>query len=115
MQPAFLVDGGSGGFGVAIVAEHDEVTAGAEFPLLVIGKLLAGGRVDDFGFHSRHRAADRFDAELDGVVAAGLRDDGRCFGLAVGDGDLFGVEFVDHLPHDFDGAGCPAHDAGAER
>ena len=91
------------------------VAAGAELALLVVGQRFAGGRIDDLHFDAGQRPADGFDAQLERIVGARLRDDRRGFGLAVADRDLAAAELVDHLPHDFDRAGAARHDAGAQR
>ena len=54
-------------------------------PCWLSGSVVAGGRIDDLHLDAGQRPADRFDAQLERVVGAGLRDDGRGFGLAVGD------------------------------
>ena len=104
------------GFGILVIAQHDDVAAGAQLALLVVAQRLAGGRIDDLDFDAGQRPADGFDAQLERIVGAGLRDDRRGFGLAVGDRDFAArPSRSTTCSHDLDRARAARHDAGPQR
>src|SRR6185369_3569392 len=91
VQPVVRVYGPGGFVGHLVVPFHDVVAAGAEFPLFAGRKGFIGLDVDDLDFDVGERPPYGGDAQFKGVVGAGLGDDGRGFGLAVGDGDFRGM------------------------
>ena len=81
--------------GIAVVALHHRIAADADFALLADAAGVApsvGG--DDLDLGLRHGAADGVDADLERVVGVAHGDDGRGFGLAVGDDEFADVHLA---------------------
>ena len=114
VQPAVGLDHVCGAYGVAIVAFHDGVAAHADFSLDADRLAGAIGGGDDLDLGLGHGAAHGVDADFERVAGVAHGDDGRGFGLAVGDDEFADVHFVEHALHEFDGARRAAHHAGAE-
>lgn len=68
MQPAVCIDGGRGGGGIAVVAEHDAVALGKELPCLADGQRVAGPGIHDTDRGMWQRPAEGSRAVVDAIA-----------------------------------------------